>query len=153
MNSHDSFDRESQDVDLSAFDDDFATAEAPSLDEVPDGKYQVRIDSVRLDRSQKGDPMIKWDLIVISGPLTGRHIFKNAVITPASLPFVKGDLTTLGMELPKFSDLSNRLDELLDITLEVTKRTRGDYSNVYFNKRFQVPDGETPPQTPQRTPF
>jgi hypothetical protein len=153
MNSHDSFDREPQNLDLSAFDDDFATAEAPSLDEVPDGKYQARIDAVRLDRSHKGDPMIKWDLIVISGALTGRHIFKNAVVTPASLPFVKGDLTTLGLELPKFSDLSHRLDELLDITLEVTKRTRGDYSNVYFNKRFQVPNGEAPPRTPEGTPF
>jgi hypothetical protein len=153
MTSHDSFDREPQNMDLSAFDDDFATAEAPSLDEVPDGKYQVCIESVRLDRSQKGDPMIKWDLIVISGPLTGRHIFKNSVISPAALPFVKGDLTTLGLELQRFSDLSNRLDELLDITLEVTKRTRGDYSNVYFNKRFQLPDGNASPRTPEGTPF
>ena len=96
-------------MDLTAFDDEFASAEAPSFDEVPDGKYQVRIDSVRLDRSQKGDPMIKWDLIVIAGPHAGRHIFKNSVITPASLPFVKGDLKTLGLELAKFSDLPHRL--------------------------------------------
>ncbi|MDP6721276.1 MAG: DUF669 domain-containing protein, partial [Pirellulaceae bacterium] len=72
-------------VDLSGFDDDFESAEAPSADEVPDGKYQVRIDAVRLDHSQKGDPMIKWDLIVIAGAQTGRHIFKNSVITPAAL--------------------------------------------------------------------
>ena len=72
---------------------------APSQDEVPDGKYQVRIDSVRLEHSQKGDPMIKWDLIVLSGSQAGRHIFKNSVITAASLPFVKGDLKTLGLVL------------------------------------------------------
>lgn len=133
-------------VDLSAFDDEFDAAEAPSTEEVPDGKYQARIDSVRLDRSQKGDPMIRWDLLVIAGQHTGRHIFKNSVITPASLPYVKGDLKTLGLELAKFSALGNRLEELLDVTLEVTKRTRGEYSNVYFNKRIQIAGGTAAPQ-------
>jgi hypothetical protein len=134
----DSFAPDNGDVDLSEFDDDFSSAEAPSFDEVPDGKYQVRIDAVRLDRSQKGDPMIKWDLIVIGGQHSGRHIFKNSVITPAALPFVKGDLKTLGLELAKFSDLAGRLEDLLDATLEITKRARGEYANVYFNKRIQI---------------
>ena len=134
----DTFMPDSSSVDLSAFDDDFAAAESPSLDEVPDGKYQVRIDEVRLDRSQKGDPMIKWDLVVIAGAQAGRHIFKNSVITPAALPFVKGDLKTLGLELARFSELNDRLGDLLDMTLEVTKRTRGEYSNVYFNKRISI---------------
>jgi len=98
----------------------------------------VRIDTVRLDRSQKGDPLIKWDLIVLAGQHAGRHIFKNSVITPASLPFVKGDLTTLGLELAKLSELGGRLGELLDVTLEVTKRTRDGFVNVYFNKRIQI---------------
>ena len=141
----DSFAPDNSDVDLSEFDDDFSSAEAPSFDEVPDGKYQVRIDAVRLDRSQKGDPMLKWDLVVLSGQHTGRHIFKNAVITQASLPFVKGDLKTLGLELPKFSELPNHLESLLDLTLEVTKRTKGEYTNVYFNRRIQVPAGEPIP--------
>jgi hypothetical protein len=149
----DSFAPQRSDVDLSAFDDEFTSAAAPSFDEVPDGKYQARIDGVRLDRSQKGDPMIKWDLVVIAGQHAGRHIFKNSVITPAALPFVKGDLKTLGLELAKFSDLSNRLEELLDVTLEVTKRTRGEYTNVYFNRRFQVPNSDVPPAIPDGTPF
>ena len=147
----DSYAPETSNVDLSAFDDEFAAAETPSIEEVPDGKYQVRIDSVRLDRSQKGDPMIKWDLIVIAGQHTGRHIFKNSVITPAALPFVKGDLKTLGMELARFSELSNRLEELLDATLEVTKRTRGEYTNVYFNKRIQIAGGAAAAAPTQRS--
>ncbi len=77
-------------VDLSAFDDDYASAAAPEYEEVPDGKYQARIESVKLESSQKGDPMIKWDLEVISGPQVGRHIFKNSVVTQASIPYVKG---------------------------------------------------------------
>ena len=80
MSEYASYESDSK-VDLSAFDDEFNSAEAPSQEEIPDGKYQVRIESVRLEHSQKGDPMIKWDLIVISGSQMGRHIFKNSVIT------------------------------------------------------------------------
>ena len=138
MSDYQNYDSEGDKVDLTAFDDEFNTAEAPSQDEVPDGKYQVRIDSVRLEHSQKGDPMIKWDLIVLSGSQAGRHIFKNSVITAASLPFVKGDLKTVGLALTKFSELEGRLEELLDVTLELTKRTKGEYANVYFNRRIQI---------------
>lgn len=149
----DSFEPAGSHVDLSDFDDDFSSAEAPSFDEVPDGKYQVRIDSVRLDRSQRGDPMIKWDLLVIAGQHQGRHIFKNSVITPAALPYVKGDLKTVGLQLAKFSDLSERLDDLLDVTLEITKRTRGDYTNVYFNKRIELAGGNAQSLSDDEVPF
>ncbi len=149
----DSFAPDNSGLDLSEFDDDFSSAEAPSFDEVPDGKYQARIETVRLDRSQKGDPMIRWDLVVIAGQHADRHIFKNSVITPAALPFVKGDLKTLGLELAKFSDLAGRLDELLDVTLEVTKRTRGEYTNVYFNKRIQIAADAPSRASADETPF
>jgi hypothetical protein len=153
MSDYEDYETNHPSVDLSGFDDDFATAEAPEYDEVPDGKYQVRIESVRLDSSQKGDPMIKFDLEVMSGSLAGRHIFKNAVITQASIPYVKGDLKTLGLELAKFSQLAGRLEELLDVTLEVTKRTRGDYANVYFNRRIRIAAGSSGEFSQDQTPF
>jgi hypothetical protein len=128
-------------ADLSAFDDDYAEAEAPDFDEVPDGKYQVRVHTVKLARSQKNDPMIKWDTVIISGQHAGRHIFKNSMITQSSLPFVKADLLTLGLKLDKFSELPNHLDALLDLSIDVTKRTKGDYTNVYFNKLLNIPPG------------
>lgn len=136
---------ESQPADLSAFDEDYEEVEAPSYDDVPDGKYQVRIDRVSVGESQAGDPMIKWNLLVISGQHSGRRIFKNAVVTHKSLPFVKGDLQKLGLKLPKFSELPNHLETLLDQTLEVTTRTKGEYSNVYFNKRLDLPAGAAGP--------
>ena len=147
MSDYEEFETSNQSVDLTSFDDEFATAEAPEYDEVPDGKYQARIESVKLESSQKGDPMIKFDLEVLSGSHAGRHIFKNSVITQASIPYVKGDLKTLGLELSRFSELAGRLEELLDVTLEVTKRTRGDYTNVYFNRRIRIAaatNGEAP---------
>ena len=153
MSENDNYEQDNQPVDLSSFDDDFNSVDAPAYDEVPDGKYQVRIDTVRLENSQKGDPMIKWDLIVLSGSQSGRHIFKNSVISQASLPYVKGDLKTLGIVLAKFSELASRLEELLDVTLEVTKRTRGEYTNVYFNRRIQIAAAVTSQVADENAPF
>lgn len=131
-------------IDLSAFDDDFVEAEAPDFEEVPDGKYQVTVSKAQLTESSQGDPMIKWDLVIISGAHEGRHIFKNAVISQKSLPYVKGDLTKLGLQLGKISELPGRLSEVLDKKLEVTVRTKGDYCNCYFNRLLVIPDGRAP---------
>ncbi len=152
MNGHDSFEPNSQ-VDLTSFDDEFESAEAPSYEEVPDGKYQVKIQTAKLESSQKGDPMIKFDLEIISGSQAGRHIFKNSVITQASLPYVKADLKTLGLELARFSELSGRLEELLDVTLEITKRTRGDYTNVYLNRRLNIARASSNSLADENLPF
>ena len=143
--------------DLSAFDDEYDEAEVPTYEEVPDGKYQVRVHRVELGTSQAGDPMLKWDLVVISGGSgghAGRHVFKNAVITHKSLPFVKGDLHTLGVQLPRFSELPHHLEALLDQTLEITKRTRGEYTNVYFNRRLEgLPSDGGDPLSDEPAPF
>ena len=125
-------------TDLSDFDDAYAKAEVFEPDEVPDGKYQVRVHDVKIVRSQKGDPMIKFDLLIISGQHAKRHLFKNSVITTASLPFVKADLQMLGLRMKKLSDLANHLDALLDLSLEITKQTRGEFVNVYFNRLLNI---------------
>jgi hypothetical protein len=153
MSDYQSFEPTNSQVDLTSFDDEFESAEAPSYEEVPDGKYQVKIQTAKLESSQKGDPMIKFDLEIISGSQAGRHIFKNSVITQASLPYVKADLKTLGLELAKFSELSSRLEELLDMTLEITKRTRGDYTNVYFNRRLNIASASSGGFAEENVPF
>ena len=37
-------------------------------------------------------------------------------------------------------DLNERVHELLDVKLEVTKRTKGENENVYFNRRIVLDD-------------
>lgn len=137
--------------DLSEFDEEYAAAKPADNGEVPDGRYHARLQGAQLGRSQKGDPMITYDLVVLSGPHAKRHIFKNAVITDASLPFVKADLKTLGLKLKKLSDLPNHLDEVVGRTLEITKRTKdGGYTNIYFNKLIPttVPEAEQSDDVP-----
>jgi hypothetical protein len=122
-------------IDLSVFDAPFATAQVPERNEVPDGRYRVRVDEVRLERSHNGCPLLKWDLSITTGQFTKWHLFKTIAITTASVPIIKADLIVLGLHLEKFSDIPLHLESLQGKTLEVTKRTKGNFLNVYFVKK------------------
>jgi|688.fasta_scaffold58601_6 hypothetical protein len=73
MSDYEDFETNHPSVDLSGFDDDFATAEAPEYDEVPDGKYQARIESVRLENSQKQSQSFVQSYRIIAS--NGRLLF------------------------------------------------------------------------------
>jgi hypothetical protein len=121
-------------VDLTAFDANYAAAKVTTSNEVPDGKYRVSVEKVGLSRSPNGTSILTWDLRVLAGQFTGRHVFKRMAITEASLPILKRDLLLLGLDLAKFSSLPNHLESLVGKTLSVTKLTKKDFHNVYFNK-------------------
>ncbi|MGH7143370.1 MAG: DUF669 domain-containing protein [Planctomycetota bacterium] len=138
---------------LAELDEEFDRAKPIETGDLPDGKYQVRIQKAYLDKSQTGNPMLKYDLIVLSGPHAGRHLFKNSMLLEAALPFFKADLKALGISLPKFHDLPNHLNQMIDQTLEVTKKTKGEYSNVYFNKRIEILAGDGAGESDGPVPF
>lgn len=136
-------------VDLGQFDDDFRDAQPATrgeLDEVPDGKYQVVIENAELTESSAGTPMIKWILRILAPHHQNRLLWRNSVITSKAIKYIKADLCTCGLRLEKFSELEDRMSDLLDVKLEITKRTKGDYENIYFNSRI---DGD---RGPRRTP-
>jgi hypothetical protein len=132
------------DFNLSQFDDDFAgaTVEPKKFDPVPDGKYQVNVDKVELAHAKTtGSTMLKWTLKLIAGKQAGRLLWRNNVMaTRENVKWLKGDLHTCGLELERLSDLQANLEKLLDVKLEVTKRTKGENANIYFNKRIVVAD-------------
>lgn len=131
-------------LDLAQFDDDFAEApvEEREFDEIPDGKYQVNVEKVELTRAQSsGNPMLKWTLKILGPRLAGRLLWRNSVMaSKENLKWLKTDLHTCGLEIEKLSDLPARLGDLLDVKLEVTKRTKGENENIYFNRRIVVED-------------
>jgi len=132
-------------TDLTQFDEEFAAAEVQpnQFDEVPDGKYQIKVEKVELTRTQNGAPMLKWHLRVLGPQHRGRMMFRNNVMASnENIKFLKADLLACGLELGKLSDLPGRLGELLDVALEVTKKTRGEYANVYLNKRIVLDDSD-----------
>lgn len=133
-------------INLTNLNDMFAAAKPIEGDDVPDGKYTARVERVELKNSQQGNPMLAWELRITGGDCDNRMLFRNnMLVTEQNLAWLKTDLGRCGMELAKLSDLEDRLGELLDITLEVTKKTKGEYSNVNFVKR--VGDAGASPTT------
>ncbi len=127
-------------IDLTQFDDDFRSetpAERSDMESVPDGKYQVVVEKVEITEAHTtGNPMLKWTLRVIAPKFVNRLMWRNSVVTPNTLKFVKTDLHICGLDLEKLSDLPRHLSKLLDVKLEVTKKTKGDNENIYFNSRI-----------------
>ncbi len=129
-------------IDLTQFDDGFRAEQAEErtdFESVPDGKYQVTVEKVELTEAQStGNPMLRWTLRILGPKSANRLMWRNSVITANTLKFVKTDLHTCGLELEKLSDLPKHLSRLLDVKLEITKRTKGDNENVYFNRRIET---------------
>jgi hypothetical protein len=143
------------DLDLAQFDDDFSEApiEEREFEDVPDGKYQVKVDKVELTRAQSsGNPMLKWTLKILGPRCAGRLLWRNSVIaSKENLKWLKTDLHTCGLDIEKLSELPARLGDLLDVALEVTKRTKGENENIYFNRRIVIDD--LPVEDDSLTPF
>ena len=136
-------------ADLANFDDTFVEADVTedAFEPVPDGKYQVFVDQVELVRTMKGDPMLKWALKIIGPTNQGRILWRNNVLgRPENVKWAKKDLYTCGLKLERLSELPANLSRLLDVRLEVTKKTRRgddgrDFDSVYLNKRIET-DGQ-----------
>ena len=130
----------SRSIDLTQFDDDFRNetpVERSDMDSVPDGKYQVFIVKVELAEAHTtGNPMLKWTLRILGPKFVNRIMWRNSVFTANTMKYVKTDLQLCGLDLDKFSELENNLSKLLDVKLEVTKKTKGENSNIYFNSRI-----------------
>ena len=131
-------------MDLAQFDDDFVSADVEEKDfeSVPDGKYQVQVDRVELTRSEtSGNPMLKWALKILGPTHKGRLLWRNNVIASKdNVKWLKQDLYTCGLQMDKLSDLPGKLETLLDVGLEVTKRTKNEFENIYFNRRIVLSD-------------
>jgi len=144
--SDENFDREDMETyDLSQWDDEYENApvEDRDFEPVPDGKYQVIVDRVELTTAQSsGKPMLKWTLKIIAPRFVGRLLWRNNMIaSPDNIKWLKNDLHTCGLKIKKLSDLPEHIEELLDVKLEVTVRTRGENQNVYFNRLIDAGTG------------
>jgi len=123
-------------MDLSDLDNDFATATPPANSEVPDGKYVVAVEQAQLATAKtSGNRMLKWHLRIVEGEHTGRMLFRNNVLaTRENMAWLKKDLETCQLKLEKLSELEPNLEKLLDLKLEVVKKSKGENANVYLNK-------------------
>jgi hypothetical protein len=138
-------------VDLSRFDrlvPNEPSSRKPSANsELPDGKYEVRIEDVALyTSSRSGNPVLKYTLRVLGPTHVGQLMWKYRGITENTLQYVKDELKLCGLELARFSDLNFHLHDLIGVELEVTRRTKGEEVNIYFNSVMESdgPEDELP---------
>lgn len=119
-------------------DSDFVLQLASPAEPIPDGKYQVTVERVELTPAQtSGYLRLKWTLRIIAPRFRGRLLSRKEVMaTPENIKWLKTDLHTCGLNLERLSDLPDNLEKLIGVKLEVTKSTRGENENIYFNRRI-----------------
>lgn len=126
-------------LDLTRFDEPFRQARiAEETAPVPDGAYEVAIESVDIGQSQAGNVKITWVLRILGPAAVDRVLFKSSGVTENNLHIIKQELHTCGLDLERFSDLPKMKDRMLDVELQVTKRTRNGAASIYFDKRLST---------------
>ncbi len=133
-------------IDLTQFDAEYRrqlnNPEA-TPEEVPDGRYHVNVENVELTEAKSsGAPMLKWTLRIIGPSHANRLLWHNKVISVNTMPYVIQDLRLCRLELAHFSDLPQNLGKLLDVQLEITKRTKDGRYSTYFENRLSVEEGD-----------
>ena len=73
--------------------------------EVPEGKYEVKIDKMELTESKKGRPMLTVWMKILEGEYKGQLIFYNQVVD-------------MGFGLHNANEFLRSLDSGLDVTFE-----------------------------------
>ena len=145
-------------VDLSYLDDEYAETEVPEQEfsPIPDGKYQVLVERAEISTAQSsGNPMLKWTLRILGPAYRDRLLWKNSVLLSGLLQYVKKDLQTCGVHIQKISDLPDQLEKLLDIRLEIVKKTKNESESIYFNRLITGKSDNDYERTSQeaKTPF
>ena len=136
-------------IDLARVDEAFQRARASEGEDgqevIPDGYYDTLVEEVRLTKTRTGNPMVVWKLTILSEDFHGRTLNKMRVITEKTLHFLKEDLECCGVQLERLSDLSLHLDEMFGLKINVMKKTKGQWTDIYFVK-VEKPE-------PDNTPF
>jgi hypothetical protein len=143
---------------LAGLNDDWQDAKTFSRNWPPDGDYQALVH--RFDFFEGGEnnhAYLKTELEVQHDDDWHGTIVETIhdLEDPDRLGFLKQHLQTLGLELDSFSDLENRLSEVLDVPVAIRIKTSdktdndgNNYRNAYVNERLGGPIGsDVPPDT------
>lgn len=133
---------------LESFDQTFEehVTENNTFEGIPeDGTYHVMVDSVSLEVSKNNNYMLMWVLKIIDDDkYAGYFLYKTSLLmTKENIKWLKDELSVCKLYLNKISDLPKYLEALLDIGLEVIKKTKekdrnSKFYNIYFQKRIPV---------------
>ena len=129
-------------IDLSHYDnawDSIKTDTNQDYEELPDTTYNVFIETAKLVETKSTQkPMLKLQLRILDGMHENKCLFDNMVIhSEESLSYIKKKFNICGLNI-KASEIEENLYRLLDIKLQVNKKTNfkddKSYVNIYFNR-------------------
>lgn len=126
---------------LKQYEEAFAKAEVKettSYDNLPDGKYVVRIERAAVEESKAGRPQMVWELVVEEGSYKGRHLWKyNGLDSIDKITWLKQDFFQAGFPVESLNQVQELLPKLLDQYMKITLKTKtndkGSFQNVFFN--------------------
>ena len=97
--------------------------------------------------------MLKWRLRITGEDQKNRIMFKNRAITSTTIEWVKKEMNVFGVELEPFSSLPQKLGELMNVEVMISKVTKGEHENIYFNKRLSPPTADRLAELSDDLPF
>ena len=127
---------------LEDFEDEVSAKGIPELNDgefapIPDGLYQVQVMKVNNMVSQSENKYLNWHLRILEGPHAGQYLFKRSMLNKVdSIRFLLADLRTCGSSAEKIADIEHGAKEVLDVIVEVRKKTSGDFENIYINRKI-----------------
>lgn len=130
---------------------------------LPDGKYNVRIERLYFDKYNENErPILKYKFVVVDGEFEGRTQEKAGFLkTEQNISMFKADLLKAGLDMNgrgiSFAVLQDHLQELIDVMLEINvvsskkavDKNGVPYVNVYINKRISDPFDDVDVETGQ----
>ena len=130
---------------LNALKDGWGDTEQPPSYEVPDGRYNVSIESAILNKSKKsGRLQVSWSLKILDGEYRGRMLFKHdGIDNDTGRSFFRGALARLGVDWPDSpSEIPQILEGLNGSQAQVNCKTKDDaqIQNVYFVRHIPTED-------------
>jgi hypothetical protein len=106
-----------------------------------DGTYQVEIMAADAGNSQKGNLQLAWGLKVLTECEKQGHEFKkySQLASAENLKWFQRELYRLGiMPEPKLRGMIGQAQTLIGSRAEIVVKTKGEFQNVYFQKRIDL---------------
>ena len=138
------FEKFNKSVDLKGLKEDLKEVQengGGNYEEVPLGKYEVKIDKMEIKETKKGDKlMLSVTFKVLDGPQKNRLIFMNQVITSAyGLHNANEFLRSLKSGIDVIFDDYNQYSELVeDIMDDISDRLEYELTYSENDKEFKV---------------
>lgn len=130
------------------------TEAADDLAPIPPGTYEARLVRHELFKARSGTPGLRLVFQIREGEFAGRQVFYSGWLTPAALPFLKRDLSAIG--LMDFDSLSKPTPQGILCRVRVALRRNDEGDEWNEARRFQFAGTEAPdpfaPQLPDEQP-